>query len=346
MSDVTRAQVYLATAAELKLNMTKGLIPMPPTAMAIIDVSRRYTSLACRGYDWLGYRPFPDALVLHRAQSPNSAYATLEGYFNQACCPALTDMEVNHITGKGKRFVNVPGDSPSGWASGPISAPYGDGKAFNDRWPYQVNTRAESCEILGRFNQPGTTSTIEDPVSPAAQAWLAQWMASRAHDYGITYLDFPTITKQGGRSYITWHEEFTYGTGKVCPGQTVKDLTPTIIEMAREIMRKAQTMGTSPMPSPNPETMAPDGQPYPAGLDEGICSIMFGILQQDGRTFGFNPAGVISKAWYSRGKASGQFPFLYEHFKDSATGREYFIFSDGAYIWRPSSADKWRWGLA
>ena len=90
----------------------------------------------------------------------------------------------------------------------------------------------------------------------------------------------------------------------------------------------------------------PDGKPFPPGLDNGILSIMFGTLRQDGRTFGFNPAGVISKAWYSRGKELVAFPFLYDHFLDSGTGREYFIFSDGSYIWRPSSSAKWHWGFA
>lgn len=328
------------------LNMAPGLIQMPPITSAIVDVSRRNTSLACRGYDWLGYRPFPRVLVLHRAQSPNTTTTTLEPYFDQTCCPALTDLEVNHLTGKAKRFVVIPGDSPSGWASGPISAPYGDGKAFNDLYPYKINTLGESVEVLGRFNQPGTNITVEDPVSQATAEWLAQWMASRAHGFGIKYHDFPLVIAEGGRSYITWHEEYTYGTGKVCPGQVVKDLTPKLIDMAREIMRKAQTMGQNPTPQPPPTNLAPDGKPYPAGLDEGICSIMFGSVKDAYGTWAFNPAGTISKAWYARGKDLGQFPFLYDHFRDTTTGREYFIFSDGSYIWRPDSKSKYRWGLA
>lgn len=324
--------------------MTKGLIAMPYTEVNIIDVTRRNTSLACRGYDWLGYRPFPRVLVIHRAQSLNSPYATESGYYASTCCPALTDLEVNHITGHAKRYVNLPGDSPSGWASGPISAPYGDGKLFNDRYPYLVNTLGESCEFLGRFAQPGTNSTIDDPVSPEAQEWASQWMASRAHDYGIKYVDFPLVIWEGHRSYITWHREYTIGTGKVCPGPEVMRLTPLMINRAREIMKVAQLSSTN-IPPITGNTKAPDGLAYPMGLDAGICTIMFGVLTKNGKRFSFNPAGVISKAWYKRGKASGIFPFLYDHFADVTTGREYFFFSDGSAIWKPDSEHSYMWAF-
>lgn len=317
---------------------------MPPIETNIIDVSRRSTSDSCRGYDWLGYRPFPKGLFIHRAQTPDSPYATLSGYFGGTCCPALTDMEVNHITAKGKRFVRVPGDSPSGWASGPVSAPYGDGLLFQNLYPYLCNVYGESCEILGRFNQPGSNITVEDDVSEETQDWLAQWFASRGHDYGIAYTDFPLVIAEGSRSYIIWHEEITFGTGKVCPGKKVKELTPVIIEKARAIMKAAQMSDTpTPPPVSDPAAMAPDGLPFPDGLDNGILDLCFGQLKQGTSVYSYNPAGPISKKWYVKYKTTGRFPFLYEHFKDSTNGREYFIFSDGAYVWRPSGKDAWRW---
>lgn len=230
------------------LNMTKGLIPLPAMEMDIIDVGRRDTSLACRGYDWLGHRPLtPDFLVLHRAQmDPGGSNS---GYFHEVCCPALTDLEVNCVTGHMKRFVNR-GDAPSGWANGVVSAPFGDALAWLNGpggWNLDtVNRNGEACEVTGWFAQPGTGVTREDTVSFAAWKSLAQWIASRAHDYGITYLDFPMVKAQG-RSYITWHKEWTIGTGKICPGATVVNGTANLIEMARSIMRLAQIGTKSPV---------------------------------------------------------------------------------------------------
>jgi hypothetical protein len=326
------------------LNMAKGLISMPATEQHIVDVSRRFTSLACRGYDWLGYRPFPKVLVIHRSQSPNGVYVSEAGYYDSLCCPALTDLEVNNLTGHGKRFVNVPGNTPSGWASGPISVPYGDGKLFNDIYPLLVNVYGESCEVLGHFNQPGTNITWDDPVEEPAIQWLIRWIASRAHDYGIPYYDFPVIRSERGRSYVTWHEEYTFGTGKVCPGPIVKALTPRLINDARAVMKAAQTLGTDTINPEQPDA-APDGLPYPEGIDGGILALAFGVLTQGTKRFSFNPAGVISKAWYKRGKETGSWPFLFDHFVDTENGREMFFFSDGSQIYRPDSHSPYRWAF-
>jgi hypothetical protein len=327
----------------MALNMSKGLIRMPDMELTIVNVNRRFDTPECpRGFDWLGFRPFPKVLVLHRAQTGDSIYATLEGYFHSQCCPALTDLEVNHRTGVGKRFVNIPGDSPSGWASGPISAPYGDGALFHKLYPFKVNTLGESCEILGRFNQPGSSITVEDPLLEPAIDWLAQWIASRAHDYGITYLDFPIIKAELNRSIVTWHEEFTFGTGKVCPGDVVKDLTSEIIRRAKLIMEKAQTGGA--VEPVDTSKIAPDGQAFPEGLDHAVLSAAFGVVYEGTKRYSYNPGGGITKAWYKRGKELHKFPFLYFHWLDEITGREFFGFSDGSMIWKPASGQPFRWG--
>jgi hypothetical protein len=234
------------------LNMTKGLIPLPTMEDDIIDVSARAQGIDCRGYDWLGTRPeTPKFLVIHRAQCPPDA--SNSGYFHQACCPALTDLEVNCVTGHMKRFVRR-GASPSGWANGVVNAPYGDALAWLNlhAWDLNsVNRDGEACEVSGWFLQPGEPSH-EDPVADPCWASLAQWIASRAHDYGISYLDFPVIPSEGGRSYITWHQEWTIGTGKVCPGKTVMDGTPALIERARAIIKQYQEKATVPVPTPEP----------------------------------------------------------------------------------------------
>jgi hypothetical protein len=110
-------------------------------------------------------------------------------------------------------------------------------------------------------------------------------------------------------------------------------------------MKAAQTMSETPTPTVPETPLAPDGLPFPEGLDNGILSLMFGMLRRsDGKRYSFNPAGVISKAWYIRGKAQNRFPFLYQHFEDTTTGREYFVFSDGSTIWRPERGARYRWG--
>lgn len=247
------------------LNMTPGLIPMPSTIQDIIDVGERDQSLSCRGYDNLGARRLPPHfLVLHR--SINGAGQSNSGYFHESCCPALTDLEVIATTGQGRRFVALPGDV-SGWANGVVKAPYGDALAWLNlhNWELDtVNRDGESCEITGNY---------EDAVSDKAWAWLAQWIASRAHDYGITHETFPLIPAEADRSYITWHQEWTAGTGKICPGPVVMNYTPTLIERARATMKAAQTTGKPPV---NPPTKKPYASPVKEVLDHITADIKRG----------------------------------------------------------------------
>jgi hypothetical protein len=229
--------------------MTKGLIALPPIEDDIINVSARNQSDECRGYDLLSpVRPItPEFLVLHKAQSEDEAGVTLgspHGYFTLKCCPALTDMEVNPTTARMRRFVKR-GTKIAGWANGRISGPYGDAlkyieyKQSKGEWfPSLANIAGEAIEILGWF--PSYPVTQDTPVSELTKVRLAQWMASRAHDYGITYIDFPNIPDEMGRSYILWHREWTLGTGKTCPGPYVMGITSELIEMARAIMKAAQ----------------------------------------------------------------------------------------------------------
>lgn len=252
-----------------QLNMTRGLIPLPAFIDDIIDVSQRSTSLDCRGYDYLGARSNPpEFLVLHRSQDPPGQ--SNSGYFHETCCPALTDFEVLATTGQGRRFVDIAKSNVAGWANGVVSSPYGDALKYLNYtgWDLnRVNRNGEACEITGWFAQPGSSITADSPVSDAAWAWLAQWIASRAHDYGIPWFQFPIIPKENSRSYVTWHQEWTIGTGKVCPGQVVMDYTPTLFQQAAAIMKAAQTAHlatTTTTTTPAPKG-APSG-PYAAAV--------------------------------------------------------------------------------
>jgi hypothetical protein len=128
-----------------------------------------------------------------------------------------------------------------------VSAPYGDALKYLDHYGWdvnRVNRNGEAVEVSGWFAQPGSSNpTREDPISEACLKSLAQWIASRAHDYGIRWDVFPLIPKENNRSYVTWHQEWTIGTLKICPGRVLMDLTARLIEMARAIMKAAQTGG-------------------------------------------------------------------------------------------------------
>lgn len=250
------------------LNMTPGLIPYPPIDDDIIDVSRRDQSLACRGFDYLKPdRPrIPEFIVWHKQQSPpDSTLGHPTGYFTQRCCPALTDLEINSVTGRMRRFVERgPGHNVAGWANGRISAPYGDALAYI-QWkqtqpggwdPNLANIMGESLEISGYF--PSYPVTQDTPVAEAAIANIVQHAAARAHDYGIHWDTFPLIPHENNRSYITWHQEWTIGTGKTCPGPWVMNQTSAWIERARQIMKAYQTAEQdAPKPPPKPPVYTP-----------------------------------------------------------------------------------------
>lgn len=137
-----------------------------------------------------------------------------------------------------------PGVSPNRapWASGPVSSPYGDGLAFlqdNKMDVNIVNRDQAAIEISGSY---------ADPVSQAAKNAVAALTAYYADQAQIPWTSWPIIPKKG-YSFVRWHQEFTIGTGKVCPGQVVMDATNDLIELVRAILKKYQTQ-TAPAPKP------------------------------------------------------------------------------------------------
>jgi len=238
-----------------------GRVAAPDIEDDIIDYQARDQGGDCRGYDMLGWRPDPpEFLVLHGSQgNPGTTLGSPGGYFTIRCVGALTDLEVDSSPkARFRRFVER-GNAPSGWANGRVSAPYGDALKYLEQhdWDYgRVNRMGESIEIIKWFAQPGSSNpTRDDPVSPETQEKLAQWMAWRGDQYKIPWADFPIIKAEGGRSYITWHQEWTIGTGKVCPGAVVMGLTPAIIARAAQIMEAAQDQ-PDVAPSPKPPAYA------------------------------------------------------------------------------------------
>lgn len=103
-------------------------------------------------------------------------------------------------------------------------------------------------------------------------------------------------------------------------------------------------------PEPVPTNLAPDGLPYPEGLDFDILSQAFGRYVGDGRKAGHGTVpdfryaldrkGAISRAWYIRGKQQDRYPAINDAW---IYGERWYIqFQDGSIIWRPNDKSPFR----
>lgn len=153
----------------------------------------------------------------------------------------------------------------AGWASGVVNAPYGDGLAFLNDYGYDlniVNRDQASIEISGNYDTPLTAK------SKSAVAHLTAYWADQAK---IPWDAFPIIPGKG-YSFVRWHQEFTIGTGKVCPGQVVMDATPVLIEMVRAILKKYQ--------EPTMTYAKPGAFPAPDGTDNSLDGHLFRAIRR------------------------------------------------------------------
>lgn len=261
------APAQTGTAA---LNMTKGLIPLPD------GITERLIPDSDTGaWDNLGQRTIK-GITLHRMQG--TLWGT-DNWFRRGngISDGLTDYGIDNLTGEMLQW-NDPtgaahlvtydnyhdakvGPNRAGWASGPVKDPYGDGAAFVAKYGIDaVNRDRVSIEIGGWFLQPGEPSSHEDPVAEIAWERVAQFCAHFAHDAGIPWDKYP-IVPADGFSFLCWHQEFTIGTGKVCPGKTVMDGTDALIARTQDIMKSAQTAGA---PSATTTTTPQPAAPYAA----------------------------------------------------------------------------------
>jgi hypothetical protein len=145
---------------------------------------------------------------------------------------------------------NDPRGTRSPWANGRVSAPYGDGLAFVNRYGVAaVNRDATAIEISG-FE----TTALDDAARDAIAGITAYW----ADQAQIPWDQFPTVPREA-RSFVIWHQEFTIGTGKKCPFATVMNETSALIERTRGVMKKYQTGAAPPAP---PTYAAPKLPPW------------------------------------------------------------------------------------
>lgn len=199
------------------------------------------------GQDDLGPRQ-PKGVVLHRMIG--TLYGT-DGFFRLPTIGALTDYGVGTLATDGAEQDgailqwNDPRGRASGWASGPVNGAYGDGKAFVDKYGVNaVNRDLVSIEISGRY---------ETPVSAKAFESVCRLAAFEADRMKIPHSSMP-VNPATGISMFFFHQEFTRGTGKICPGSVVMSLIDEIIARTTAIMRQYQE---GEMPEPKPDEPRP-----------------------------------------------------------------------------------------
>jgi hypothetical protein len=288
-----------------------------------------------RGQDNLGKRSVK-GVVWHRILG--SLWGT-DGYFRNADVNALTDYGVGVAATDGAANDGVilrwndPLGFQSGWASGTYNGAYGDGKAFAEKYGVNaINRDQASIEISGQYTTP-----LSEQARDAIAGITAYW----ADQYRIPWDVFP-IAPQDGFSFVRWHQEFTLGTGKVCPGAVVISETPALIERTRAILKKHQTAGASPQPEPVPDP-EPEPQPeppkehtLPEGLTWQLVARLFNPLNvkdpDTGKKFTFSKNSRTSMAWLEHalgtipaGKPwhAGQFGPLVEIIRRGDGGRVY-----------------------
>jgi hypothetical protein len=280
-----------------------------------------------QGWDNLGKRT-PKFVVLHRMIG--SLWGT-DGYFREPGVNALTDYGVGVAAQDGAAQAGViirwndPEGTRSGWASGPVNGAYGDGLAIVNKYGINaVNRDGVSIEISGMYDTAVDDAAIEE---------IAKLMAYWWDQMKIPHTSAP-INPATGISAVVWHQEFTIGTGKVCPGTVVMALTQRLIDRAKAIMKPYQEGTTKPT---TPTTPAPEPAiNLPEGLDRQLAATWFGSVTVGNLTYAFDPAGSVTALWLANGRATGVWPRLVkvEEYVDSATQtRRYFVFDNALVIW-------------
>ena len=156
------------------------------------------------------------------------------------------------------------------WASGPVSSPYGDGLAFlNDHNGDVniVNRNQAAIEISGQY---------ADAVSQSAQNSIVALTAYWADQAKIPWNQFPIINGKD-YSFVRWHQEFTIGSGKVCPGATVMNLTNQLIADIAALMKKYQVAPIVTVPPVKPPVVTVPPKPSVVYVKAGPIPVADGF---------------------------------------------------------------------
>lgn len=197
------------------------------------------------GWNNLGKRS-PKFIAWHRMWGTLSGTAS---WFANPAAAALTDYGIGtaNIDGDALDGVihkyNDPLGYRSGWASGRVSAPYGDGACIVNKYGINaVNRDGVSIETSGYDTEPFTDFAWSELVKLVA--------------YWIDYMQIPhdvlPLNPHTGCNAIIWHEEFTYGTGKQCPFTWMKSQTDRLYRDVAAYLKPFQT-GEEGEEQPEPE---------------------------------------------------------------------------------------------
>lgn len=232
----------IAFLKEATVAITFGKVPI----YGYVD---RFIAEKRQGFGWddLGPRDIK-FVTLHRMVGTLQG---TDGYFRKPTISSYTDFGLSTKLSDpglvaGTIYLwNYPNGRRAPWASGPVSAPYGDGKAIVDKYGINaVNRDGISLEI-GGTNEPIDAESWHEIV------WfIAYWADQRK----IPHTSFP-INPATGISFIVWHNEFTAGTGKQCPFMWLREMTPKLIQDVKAFMKKYQEGDvagpvTTPPPAP------------------------------------------------------------------------------------------------
>jgi hypothetical protein len=318
----------------LSLDMSKGLVPLPKHRRRLVvvkDARGRWSKPPGVGWDALGARTIR-GITLHRMQG--TLWGT-DGHYRSPSVGALADWGVDHQTGE-LLLWNDPTGEVTPWASGPVADPYGDGAAFlaKHAGPSGIGVHVAdrdrvSIEIAGYFVHPGESMLVESPWSDVSLRVVAQLCAHYAHDYGIAWNDYP-IAPADGISFLAWHHEFSRGSGKVCPGRLVMDLTDELIGRTRSILRAHQTGAAAGLDADG----SGSGIAYPDGISPELAAELFGQVQTPAGVARFDELDPVSRLWLELGAVQepDRFPRLAAVIAGRAASERYFRFEGGLLI--------------
>lgn len=222
--------------------ITYGNVPKPNIESRIIPNSQ---AIEGHGWDDLGKRN-PKFIALHRMVG--TLWGT-DGWFRRPDVASLTDFgigiaSVDGIANAGRimQWNDYKGDR-SGWASGRVSSPYGDGlKIVNKYGINAVNRDGVSIEVSG----------TNEPIDSTSWNALVHLCAYLADEMKIPYTSLP-LNPHTGINLLIWHQEFTIGTGKKCPFQWLMDNTDRLYKDIAAFLKPYQEAGSKPTPEPTPE---------------------------------------------------------------------------------------------
>jgi len=324
-----------------ELNMTPGLIPEAGYANRLVPDANN------SAWDNLGPRTVR-GVTLHRM------LGSLEGtdnYFNQHA-PGLTDMGAKASSNLVYRWNDETGAPHPGvsanrapWASGPYKSAgaYGDGAKFvAKRGIDAINRDRRSLEIDQFYG---------DPWSAASMGEYAQTTAHDAHNYGITWEQFPYSPKDDC-SFVCWHNEFCGTAYKECPGSIVMGQTDDFIALVKGIMKAAQQVKVTQPGEPPPVVVPVPVNPYPKGATEEWVRVVYGSVKVSwaSKPFTFDINRSECRAWllhctstipqggdYTQGQW-GPLEKVIRRGKKGVNGRDYLYGNE--FIYRQEPPDK------